>query len=168
MNFYQDNTPNGITPGDIKRKRRKEFVWKIAVGLVVLFSIGFWYVMKEYNRKPLCTASAKVDYQIVADTLIDEFETNIEVADKKYQGTVLLVEGRIGKIELKEKSYAISFENKRTPSTVLCSLDTTQDVSAIREGGRAVVKGFYVGSNRDELLGSDVILNRCVIIDKLK
>lgn len=77
--------------------------------------------------------------------------------------------GNVKAIEKDEKGYyTIVLGDSQSLSSVRCSMDTThnQDAAHLTNGSSATVRGSCNGFNKDEsgLLGSDVILNYCVII----
>jgi len=61
--------------------------------------------------------------------------------------------------------YTVILGEEFLMSSVRCSMDSLHqmDVASLTTGTLVTMKGNCSGFNRDELLGSDVILNRCVI-----
>ncbi len=142
---------------------------KIALIIIPFFSIlgiGCWYALKEYNRKPLNMTSAKAKYEFADSMLIREFENNFQGADRKYSGEIISVNGIVKKISQKEHIFSIMIGNAQSTSSILCSIDGSQKTAMLKEGNAVVIKGVYVGFNHDDLLGTDVILNRCVLINQ--
>ena len=64
--------------------------------------------------------------------------------------------------------YTLSLGDTSSMSSVRCSIDSmyTDRASSIKAGMNVIVKGNCTGYNEDELLGLDVIVNRCVIEEK--
>jgi hypothetical protein len=165
MDFNRNDNGNGSGTVKGKKKRKSVRIWRVGFVLFVIISIAFWFFIKEYNRKPQSIVSVKADYEIVDSLLVSEFESNGQLADKKYQGKIILVSGLVKKSAQKEAAYTISFGSSLSPSSILCSIDSTQNMGIVTEGKQVLIKGLYVGFNHDELLGSDVILNRCILVN---
>jgi hypothetical protein len=165
MNFNRNDKGNGVSKMKGKRKRKSIIIWRLCFVVFVIICIAFWFFIKEYNRKPQSIVSVKADYEIMDTLLVGEFESDGQLAEKKYKGKIVLVNGLVKKVVQKEAAYTISFGSSLSPSSILCSIDSTQNVGRITEGKKALIKGLYVGFNHDEILGSDVILNRCVLVN---
>jgi hypothetical protein len=165
MNFNRNDKENGVSTMTGKRKRKSGIIWRLGFVVFVLICIAFWFFIKEYNRKPQSIVSVKADYEIVDTLLVNEFESNGQLADKKYKGKIVLVSGLVKKVVQMEAAFTISFGSSLSPSSILCSIDSTQNAGMIKEGKQALIKGLYVGFNHDDLLGSDVILNRCILVN---
>jgi tRNA_anti-like len=146
---------------------RKKTIWII----ILLAAAGVaWYAYKEYTRPNKDFLYAKPDYILTAGNLIYEYESNDSSANKKYNGKIVEVSGPVKKIEKDERDfYTLVLGDSSSPSSVRCSMDTTHqsDAALLVIGSSAVVRGACTGFNKDEMgLGSDVILNRCAIINK--
>jgi hypothetical protein len=165
MSFNRNDKENGVSKIKGKRKRKSIVIWRLGFVVFVISCIAFWFFIKEYNRKPQSIVSVKADYELVDTLLVSEFESNGQLADKKYKGKIVLVNGLVKKVVQKEAAYTISFGSSLSPSSILCSIDSTQNAGKITEGKQALIKGLYVGFNHDEILGSDVILNRCILVN---
>jgi hypothetical protein len=101
-----------------------------------------------------------------AAALITAFETNETHANTKYLDKVIAVNGKIKTVEKDEKGfYSIILGDTGSMSSVRCSMDSThqQGAAKLTPGVFVTVKGACTGFNADDLLGSDVILNRCVV-----
>ena len=165
MNFSRNNKENWVSKMKGKNERKSVFIWRVGFVVFVFICVAFWFFIREYNRKPQSIVSVMADYEIVDTLLVSEFESNGQLADKKYRGKIVLVNGLVKKVVQKEAAYTVSFGSSLSPSSILCSIDSTQNAGMITEGKKASIKGLYVGFNHDELLGSDVILNRCVLVN---
>lgn len=137
-------------------------------GLIIIAIIvvaGGIYLVKEYFRKNKDLATTKADVNISASALINDFETNMESANDKYLGKIIAVTGDVKSIETDPNPATIILGDAESMASVRCSMDTTyiNQVRSLTEGQTITVKGNCTGFNQDDLLGSDVILNRCVI-----
>lgn len=134
--------------------------------------IGAWYGYTEYNRKNKDLGEVNADVKIPAVDMIKEYEQNDSLADKKYLGKVVEVTGNVKEVKRDDAGYyTVSLGDTTSMSSVRCAIDTThyQDAASLTVGSSAIVRGNCTGFNKDEMgLGSDVILNRSVIIQSKK
>lgn len=149
--------------------QRKKITWLIIL-LVVLG--GGWYGYREYTRTNKDLLEVNAHFTRPAGDLIKEYEADDSVATKKYNGKIVEVNGFVKKIDTDDQGYyTIVLGDTASLSSVRCSMDSThqKDAANIAEGSSATIRGACTGFNKDEMgLGSDVILNRCVIIKKEK
>lgn len=153
----------------IKMKRRR-FILPLIVLIVLGTGFGAWKGLKEYNRTNADLAVVKADLNISATELVRDYERNDSVANDKYLGKVIEINGSVKKVEPDEKGYfTVILGDTTNSSSVRCSMDTLHktDAAHLTPGSSAILRGFCTGFNKDEIgLGSDVILNRCVVINK--
>ncbi|OQY94699.1 MAG: hypothetical protein B6D37_07545 [Sphingobacteriales bacterium UTBCD1] len=148
----------------ILKKQRK------LTGLLILLTAGagIWQGLKEYNRTNTDMANAAADVKIPSSELIKSYETSDSLSNKKYLGKILEVNGHIKKIETDDNgSYTVVLGDTSSLSSVRCSMDSThqKDASKLTGGSSISIRGVCTGFNKDDMgLGSDVILNRCVIL----
>ena len=145
--------------------KKKKWLYISSLFAVAITSIAF-YLYKEYNRKNIDTAELQPDYTIAASALIKEFETDQASASKSYSDRIILVKGFLKDILRDDHGfYSLMLGDTSSMSSVKCSMDSlhNNEAAALRKGVYATVKGVCAGFNADELLGSDVILVRCMI-----
>lgn len=141
----------------------------ILIILLIVAAGAAAYIYREWNRTNTDIATASAAYTLTADDLIKEFEKNDSAASKKFVGKVILVSGSLKNISSDERGYfTLSLGDNSSMSSVRCSIDSmfTNDARSLKAGTLVKVKGNCTGFNADELLGSDVILNRCLIENK--
>jgi len=145
--------------------RKKKLLYITALFVVAITSTAF-YLYKEYNRKNNDTAELEPDYTVAASAIIKEFETDQVSASKSYSDKIILVTGFVKDI-LKDDHgfYSLLLGDTSSMSSVKCSMDSlhNNEADTLQKGRYATVKGVCAGFNADELLGSDVILVRCMI-----
>jgi hypothetical protein len=154
------------------RKKNRNLIQLLFVLVVLCIGFGIWKGLKEYNRTNEDLSTVKADIKIPAVDLIHDYEKNDSVANLKYVDKVIEADGNIKDIEKDEKGYyTIILGAKESTSSVRCSMDTlhTADAARLSPGSSVVVRGACNGfkKNGDLLgvdLGSDVELNRCVIV----
>lgn len=138
--------------------------------LLIIIVAALLYLYKEYNRTNKDTAGLTPDYTVPASSIIKEFETDESLAGRKYTDKIILVHGFIKDLLKDDRGfYSVMLGDTASMSSVKCSMDSIYNHMALtlQKGTYATVKGVCAGFNADELLGSDVILVRCVI-DKNK
>ena len=146
----------------MKRKKLKIALAIIAVCLVG----GGLYAYSEFNRKVKDLTYVKPGIQTEAANLVRAFETNETKSNSDYLDKVIAVKGSIKTVEKSASgNYTVILSADNQMSSVRCSMDSVHqlDVAALTPGAVVTMKGACTGFNKDELLGSDVILNRCVV-----
>lgn len=144
---------------------------KIILFIIIVAAAGIaWYGYKEYYRTNKDLTNVKPDVKISAAGLIMEYEKNDSIANAKYLDKIIETNGNIKVIEKDDKGYyTIVLSDAGNMSSVRCSMDTAHqdDAARLTVGSSAIVRGVCTGFNKDELgLGSDVILNRCVVVQQ--
>lgn len=144
----------------------KRFVSLIVLLLVIAGGI---FAYKLYTGKVKNLEDVKADITVKAIDLITAFEKDTAAANKQYLGKIVAVTGNIKSIE--KESGTIVLGEAASMSSVRCSLDSNnvKKLQGLNIASQINIKGACTGFNPDELgLGSDVVLNRCVISDNKK
>lgn len=145
---------------------------KIILALIILVvGIGAYnYISSEFNRKSPSMTTSTEDFEISSIELLNEYGKNQSKADKKYLGKIILLSGNIKSIETDEKGFhTLVLGDSTSMSSVRSSMDNTMpiDTASLPKWKRVVIRGECTGFNPDEMgLGADIVLNRCVIINK--
>lgn len=142
--------------------RKKIFIITIAVAIIG----GGWYGYAEYNRKVKNLGNVKAELYISTVDLIHAFEKNETGANKLYLDKIIAVTGMVKAVEKNNNGhYSVVLGEGTDMASVRCSMDSSHvsAVLSLTNGSRVTIKGACTGFNADELLGSDVILNRCVL-----
>ena len=134
--------------------------------LLIIVLAGAWYAFKLYTGKVPSLTEVKADAIISATDLSAAFEKDSAGANKQYLGKILEVNGTIKSVE--KESATISLGNGESNSSVRCSMDSAfvKDIATLNPGNAITIKGNCTGYMPDETglgLGSDVVLNRCVL-----
>lgn len=146
--------------------KKKQIFFSII--LVAVFA-GAWYGYGEYSRKVINLSDVKAQFHLEAAELLHAFEKDEAGANTLYLDKIIAVKGQVRSVEKDDKgNYTLVMGDGSSMSSVRCSMDSVhvKDVESVKEGNELTVKGACTGFNKDELLGSDVILNRCVIENK--
>lgn len=145
----------------------KKIIWLI---IILLLGIAAWYGYKEYNRTNKNLAEVKPDFKIDAISLLKEFENNDSLAGSKYNGKVIEVKGMVKSIEQDAGDfYTLVIGDSASLSSLRCVMDSSEaaGVSVVKPGYQLIVRGACTGYNKDEMgLGADLVLNRCILVDK--
>lgn len=151
---------------------KKKIIWII---ILLAVAVAAFYGYKQYTRTNKDLAKVKPDITIGATALIAEYAANDTVANKKYLGKIIEVDGNVKKIERDENGYyTVVLGDTTSLSSVRCSMDTVhqQDAARLIIGSSAILRGACTGFKKNELmgedLGADVELNRCAVIEKKK
>lgn len=149
--------------------KKKNILRYILLPLLIIAGLAAAYIYREYNRTHKDTSRLKADFETTATALLQEFSTNETASNKKYWDRVLLVKGTLKDLNRDERGmYTAVLGDSASLSAVRCVFDSThsREAAALQTGSMVSVKGICSGYNADELLGSDVILVRCVSAEK--
>jgi hypothetical protein len=147
------------------RKSIRYSFFLVIVILAGLFLFAYW----EYNRKRADTAELSAKYTITGTDLIKAFTADEKTANATYLDKIIAVKGTVKSLDKDEQgSFTVILGDSASMSSVRCSMDSSHnpEAQALKEGVPITVKGICTGFNADELLGSDVLLNRCSIANK--
>ena len=139
----------------------------ILIIVILLLAVGGWYGYKLYTGKVKSLTEVKADASITATDLIKAFEKDSAAANGQYLGKILEVSGTTKTVENEDKSATIVLGEEGNMSGIRCSMDSNfvQKAAQLKQGSKTIVRGACTGFNADEMLGSDVILNRCILVE---
>ena len=139
---------------------------KVLVAVVMIALTAGLYGYIEYTRTNTDLVYAKADHVIGVKELVKEFEENEQAANTKFLDKIIAVNGSVKDVIKDDRGfYTVIVGNEGYTSSVRCSMDADHQLTDIQLqlGNNITIKGICTGFNADQLLGSDVILNRCVI-----
>ena len=144
----------------------------LLVLIVLLAGVGI-YGWRAYNRKVTPIKNESPAFTVSSEEIIRQFETGDSAITTKYAGKLVLVTGITKQVDKDEKGfYTVVLGDTSSMSSVRCAMDSlfAADVNMLQKGQATSIKGMFTGFQKDEtgLLGSDIILNRCVIESKIK
>ena len=149
--------------------KRKKMIWYVLLAVLLVLAVLVVYVYKEYNRTHEDTAAIKPDYSLEAGRLLKEFEMDEPASSRKYWDKVMLVDGTVKELVKHDRGlYSVILGDTASMSSVRCSMDSmhNNEAAVVKKGDQLAMKGICTGFKADELLGSDVILVRCVLHSK--
>ena len=132
--------------------------------VIALLALAAWKGYHYFYKAPESISTQKAEVRLTVPQLLQAFESDSAKANQAYLGKVIEVEGPIKSIE-QDEGVTIVLGEEGSMSSVRCSMDTTQNKewSELIKGRKVLIKGNCTGFTSDELLGADVILNRCVL-----
>lgn len=136
------------------------------IAVLLIVAAATIYIYKEYNRTNTNIANEASAFSVDATALIKAFTDNDSIASRKFVGKIITVTGLVKNLNKDERGYyTIILGDTTFLSSVRCSVDSmyTNLAASVKPGTRIKVKGNCTGYQEDELLGFDVILNRCLI-----
>ena len=147
----------------IKYMKKKKIIF-IAIAIAII--CGGLYGYKEYTRKVKDLSKVKAHVQMSAADLINAFENDETKANEIFLDKIIAVNGNVKSVEKNDMGYySVVLGDENNMSSIRCSMDSIhqKDVANLEAGSFITMKGACTGFNADDLLGSDVILNRCVV-----
>lgn len=146
--------------------KRKSTIY-ILLGIVAFAAGAGMYAYKEYNRTAKDIATIAPAFTVSSNALVNDFTTNDSLANAKYLGKTIAVNGLLKTIDKDENGfYTLVIGDSTSSSSVRCSMDSAHnnETTNLKEGTQIHVKGICTGYNKDELgLGADIILNHSCI-----
>jgi hypothetical protein len=144
-------------------KRKNIFKAAIVLALVGVISAGLVYKF-VINKPHMNMEKAKPAYIISAADLFNNFRTGQEEAELKYNGKVVLLSGKLDKIEVTDNQVTGVFvfnQGMFGDEGVRCSMlpNHASGLKSIPEGSEIQLKGYLTGYNE-----TDVILEQCSVI----
>jgi hypothetical protein len=126
--------------------------------IISVVIIGF----KLYNKPHVDVVKARPDIVINSQKIIQEFQINESLANKKYLDKIVQVSGSISKIEASENNDIILtlLNDESAFGAVICHLSSEENkkLSNLKEGQNVTIKGICTGYLMD------VIIVRCSLI----
>lgn len=145
----------------MKRKKIIIILASMAIFGVLSAALIFRFVI---NKPHVNYEKARPAYIITAQELFDSFRNDRQVAEQKYNGTVVLLNGVIDKVEVANDQVTGvfifdqgMFGDEGIRCTMLPAHSST--LKSISEGTEVRLKGFLAGYNE-----TDVILEQCSVI----
>lgn len=144
-------------------KRKNILIAAIALITIGIVSAGLIYQF-VINKPHRDMEKAKPAYIISATELFDSFRSERANAEKKYNGQVVLLSGKLDKIETSDDLVTGVFvfeQGMFGDEGIRCTMlpNHSSNLKSIPEGSEVQLKGFLTGYNE-----TDVILEQCTVI----
>jgi tRNA_anti-like len=132
------------------------------------------YAYEEYNRTAKDIATITPAFNVTSAAMIEEFTKNDSIANAKYIGKTISIDGAIKSIDKDENGlYTLVFGDSTNSTSIRCSMDSAHNKEAVEladaaKGVKINVKGTCTGFSKDDtgLIGSDIMLNHSCINKK--
>jgi hypothetical protein len=136
--------------------------YKILLVVFVLLAGLAWYGYSELKRTNADLQDAAPEQTVDAVALINAFVSDTALAGRNYIDKTILVKGMVKSVDT---SGIITLGDSGEMSSVQCTMDKRHqvDYNSLRPGTVVSIKGKCNGYQADELLGTDVKLNFCVL-----
>jgi hypothetical protein len=148
------------------RNKRKARTWRtILIVVALLIVAGILYGVKEYFRTNKDLQDEPAVASLTASALIQAFEQDSAKSNQQYVDKIIAVTGPVKSIQADDNPVVITLGEEGVMSSVQCSMDSTHTAAAskIAVGKSVTIKGMCTGAISEELFGTDVKLNRCVL-----
>jgi hypothetical protein len=138
---------------------------RVILVLLFIFILGAsWYAYHLYTGKVKSLNLVDADVTLSAASLVEAFQKDSADANKKYLGKVISLNGMVKVVE--PESSTIVLGDSTSNWSIRCSMHSNyvNVVGTFKPGNVLHIKGNCTGFLPDDLgLGSDIVLNRCVI-----
>jgi hypothetical protein len=131
------------------------FVGLVSAGLVYKFVI---------NKPHVNYAKAKPEYIVSASDLYNSFVTDRQTAEQKYNGKVVLLNGKLDNVDVTDSLVTGVFvfdQGMFGDEGIRCSMlaDNSDALKSVSRGSEVRIKGFLTGYNE-----TDVIIEECSLV----
>jgi len=123
---------------------------KIIYSLVFLGFLGASFGLYMFNKPLESINSMSTDFSLTSDSLLGYFETNEELANKKYLDKVIEVSGEVDKIKKEGEKMAVYLATENPMSNIITQFE--KDDPSIKTGQSITVKGICTGYLMDVVL----------------
>lgn len=131
---------------------KKILILTVIIAILVVGGVGFYLFTKKVGG----LEKVKADYTVTATLLYNAFETQEEEANLKYLDKILLVKGKVEKVEVdKEYSSIILKADNALAGGINCSFN--HKIEGVSKGDVVSIKGRCQGYLMD------VVLTNCNI-----
>lgn len=138
----------------------------IVIALMIIGSGAAWYSYEYiYNKPHPDYGELEADHSLDDNYLFEAFRTNTKKANETYTGKMIIVDGRIDKIETTGGTVTAvivmdegMFGDEGIRFTFLP--EESQLAADLQPDSRARIKGFCAGYNE-----TDVIMDKCSIVN---
>lgn len=144
----------------------KKYLWIFVLAAIITIGALF-YGIKEFTRTHKSLDDMKPVASLTVGELLNAFSQDESATTAMYSEKVLEVKGLVSEIEIDEEDGSIDvyLEDELTEGNIICEISETSydKAKSLKLGDMVSIKGVCAGYMEDEILGSDVILVRCVI-----
>jgi hypothetical protein len=134
----------------------------IIIFLFIVIAGGFILGYYMYNKPHVNVSEEKIDLTTSVDALVNDFQTDQELAVRKYADKIVLLSGQFHSSS-QQKNHIKTIILSGSHNLANCEMDTlySDKIPAFSEGDEISLKGLFVGY--DDLLG-ELQLKKCLVI----
>lgn len=138
---------------------------KVLLVLALIGVFSTWIVLKYVNTPNIDYSNTKSDINLTYTALLKETKTNDTLTFKKYINKLIAITGPVKKIKNDSLGYVIQIGDTANLSSIVCQIDNrhNNDFKTVKLGQIITIKGKITGASNDELLGTTVEMNFCVL-----
>lgn len=138
---------------------------KVLLVLVLIGAFSTWIVLKYVNTPNIDYSNTKSDINLTYTALLKETKANDTLTVKKYINKLIAITGPIKEIKNDSSGCVLQIGDTTDLSSIVCQMDNrhNSDFKTIKPGQIITIKGKITGANNDELLGTTVEMNFCVL-----
>jgi tRNA_anti-like len=152
----------------IKKPKLSRLFIAIAATIVIVIICAGYYGYNEFTRSNKSLKNTQSDIAITTDVLFRKFITDYHHSDSVYKNKVVELTGVVTKIDFSNESAVIFFDDKNLVVSIQCSMDMEyrDNYQSLVRGSVYTVRGIYIGAISNDIFGTDIKFNRCVIVNK--
>ncbi len=142
---------------------RLKYIIFISVFISAVATVGIWYLA---SRKFIDTANEQSIYSIRALDLIKEFKKSDSIANIKFAGKIISVNGTVTSVEAADSTVNIKLADTASGSYAIFNFQqkNIREAKTINQGDNVTVKGYCNGGVYSEILEAEFIsFTRCVL-----
>ncbi len=131
---------------------------RILLTFLVIIVIAYFVFL---NLPKASIKNKPAEFQLTAESLYSDFESNEKKSNRLYIGKTIQVKGIIGTVEQDGQGATVIFlESENDFGGVLCTLVNGEEskLDKFKSGSEITIKGLCTG------MLMDVVLNKCIII----
>jgi len=132
---------------------------KAVIFVVIVVTLGGFYGVYQYKKKPTDTHDERADFEIKAIDLVKEFSKNESAGTKKYVDRILIVTGRVREVDTASSTLFLDGSDPLVSITCSFYANETKQLQKLQPGDSVQVKGKCTG----KLI--DIVMNNCIIIN---
>jgi molybdopterin converting factor small subunit len=139
---------------------------RILLGILLLLVSGgiiIWYIFTDTFSD---TADRKSAYTVNAMELLQEFQKNDSLANKKYADKIITVNGRISELESADTTINVKIIDTLTDAYIIFAFQQQHlnEAKALKEGDTVSIKGSCSGGTYSQILETEfVTFKRCAV-----
>ena len=128
--------------------------------LLIIVVILAWIAYSMYHKPHADFSNIKPAHTITAQQLYQDYDENEEVANEKYLGKVIQVNGKVKSIKRSEDNANVYLDTGSGLGDINCAFMEASEVEDLEEGDPVSIRGLCSGKLMD------ISLERCIVLNK--